>query len=258
MTIRTLIVDDEPAARSRLRKALAVFPMIEILDEARDGVEAVELIGKHEPELVFLDVQMPGLDGFEVLRSLPPGRKWPLVIFATAFDKYALKAFEANAVGYLLKPMDKEKLAQAVERASRLINSPRAASEERQKLKSLAQDNPGQLEHVVARNRDRYVLVDVKDVCFFRMEDELVKVRTAARLYWTDYTMNQLEERLPSPPFLRVHRAAIVNARMIAEATPTPRGAFVLTMKDDAATEIAVSERQAKAVREMLKLCPRL
>jgi DNA-binding LytR/AlgR family response regulator len=253
MAIRTLIVDDEPSARSRLRKTLGAFPQIEVVDEARDGVECVEKMVKLQPDLVFLDVQMPGLDGFEALRALPPGRRWPLVIFATAFDQYALKAFEANAVGYLLKPVAREKLAQAVERAGRLLASPKDGAAERRKLRSLAEASPAELTQVIARQRERYVLVPVEDVCFFRMEDQLVKVKTAKALYWTDYTLAQLENRLPDPPFVRVHRSAIVNLRKVSEIAPIARGAFLLTMKDDQRTEIQVSERQSRAVRDLLQ-----
>src|SRR5262245_32641118 len=116
--IETLIVDDETAGRSRLRKLLKSFDSVAVVGEACNGVEAVESIVKLAPSLVFLDVQMPGLDGFEVLRSLPRDMKWPLVIFATAFDQYALDAFDANAVAYLLKPINRDKLALAVERAT--------------------------------------------------------------------------------------------------------------------------------------------
>lgn len=252
MTIRTLIIDDEPAARSRLRKALAPFADVEVVSEAKDGVEAVDQILDLKPDLILLDVQMPGLDGFEVLRALPKDAKWPLVIFATAFDQYALKAFEANAIGYLLKPVSREKLAQAVERAARLLASPKDAAAENRSLRSLAEAEPGRLAGVLARHRARRVLLSLEDIYFFRMEDDLVKVKTARQLYWTDYTLSTLENRLPDPPFLRVHRNAIVNLRQIAEIAPS-RGGFLLTMRDAERTEIQVSERQAKSVRSLLR-----
>jgi DNA-binding LytR/AlgR family response regulator len=174
------------------------------------------------------------------------------VIFATAFDQYALKAFDANAIGYLLKPVAREKLAQAIERAGKLLANPNAAAAESKRLRVLAEAEPGQLSGVIARHRDRRVLLALEDVCFLRMEDELVKAKTAKQLYWTDYTLSVLEDRLPNPPFLRVHRNAIANLRQIAEIAPS-RGGFVLTMKDADRTEIQVSERQSKAVRSLLR-----
>ena len=253
MTISTLIIDDEPAARSRLRKALAAFPNVELAGEAKDGVEALDMILDLKPDLILLDVQMPGLDGFEVLRALPNDTKWPLVIFATAFDQYALKAFDANAIGYLLKPVSREKLAQAIERGARLLASPKDAAAESKRLRSLAEVEPGQLSGIIARHRDRRVLLALEDICFFRMEDELVRAKTVKQLYWTDYTLSGLENRLPDPLFLRVHRNAIVNLRQISEVAPS-RGGFLLTMKDYDQTEIQVSERQAKIVRGLFRL----
>jgi two-component system, LytTR family, response regulator len=211
------------------------------------------MIHRRRPDLVFLDVQMPGLDGFGVLRALPAGEAPPLVIFATAFDAYALQAFEADAIGYLLKPVDRDKLALAVERAGRLLGNPKEASEQSKKLRSIAEAAPGVLSHVVARLRDRYVLLPLEDVCFFRMEDQLVKVKTAKTLFWTDYTLADLEKRLPDPTFFRAHRSAIVNLRMVAEAAPA-KGGIVLTMKDEQRSEIQVSERQASTIRQLLQL----
>jgi DNA-binding LytR/AlgR family response regulator len=253
MTISALIVDDEAAARSRLRKLLQPFPDIVIRDEARDGVEAVQLIVRTSPDLVFLDVQMPGLDGFEALRSLPRNTSWPLVIFTTAFDRYALQAFEANAVGYLMKPINRDKLAAAIVRATQLLAAPRDASQARERLRSLADATRQELRQIVGRFRDRFVLVPATDACVLRMEDELVKVKTETALYRTDYTMADLEARLPSPPFLRVHRAALVNMNWVKEAVTT-RGACRLVLKDREKTEIQVSERQLPRVRAALGL----
>lgn len=248
MTFRTLIVDDEAAARSRLRKLLAAFPDIAVVDEARDGVEAIEAIARLAPDLVFLDVQMPGLDGFEALRSLPRDAKWPLVIFATAFDQYALRAFEANAVGYLLKPINREKLAAAIARAAQLLAAPQSAREAGARLRSLADATRAELRQILGRHRDRHVLITIADACVFRMEDELVKVKTETALYRTDYTMADLEARLPTPPFLRVHRSALVNLDWVAEAV-TIRGASRLILRDRERSEIPVSERQLPRVR---------
>ena len=252
MEIKTLIVDDEGAARSRLRKLLTPFKQLHIVGEACDGVEALEQIVQLQPALVFLDVQMPGLDGFEVLRSLPAKTKWPLVIFATAFDQYALNAFEASAVGYLLKPINRDKLATAVERATALIEHPQSKSAERLLLEEFEKTTRSPLRHVVARTRDRFVLVPLNEVCFLRVEDGVVKVKTHSATLRTDYNIGDLEARLPNPPFFRAHRSVLVNASMIAEISPMTKGSYLLTMKDPQRSEVQVSERQSKTVRELL------
>jgi DNA-binding LytR/AlgR family response regulator len=253
MSVKTLLVDDETAARSRLRKLLASFPEVSIVGEARDGIEALAAISEERPDLVFLDVQMPGLDGFEVLRSLPAETPWPLVVFATAFDQYALAAFEANAAGYLLKPVNAEKLRKTVERVCRLLGSPEQVSGERDRLRKLAGAAPGELRQVVARMRDRFLLIPLEDVCFFSVADGLTRVKTEAGLYRTDYTVQDLEARLPDPPFFRAHRSVIVNLRKVKEIRPMFKGSYSLVMKDREATEVQVSERQSRIIREMLR-----
>lgn len=256
MSVKTLIVDDEDAARSRLRKLLARFDGIEIVGEARDGLEAVDLIVRSLPDLVFLDVQMPALDGFEVLRTLPASVRWPLVVFATAYDEYALAAFEANAVGYLLKPIDREKLERVVERAQRLAAASSGEVADLARLRALAQTTRRPLQHVVARLRDRYLLLPLQEVCFVRVEDGLVKVKTDAQLYRTDYALSDIEDRLPDPPFFRAHRSILVNADKIAEIAPLFKGSYMLVMSDKERSEIQVSERQSKLVRQLLQLRP--
>jgi DNA-binding LytR/AlgR family response regulator len=249
--MRALIVDDEDLARSRLRKLLEAHPNVEIVGEARDGVEALGEITRLKPGLVFLDVQMPGLNGLEVLRTLPPGEPWPLVIFATAFDRYALEAFDANAVGYLLKPIDREKLAAAVARADRL--TPKEAEVERERLDALAEATKDELGHLVARFRSRRLLVPVQEAFAFWMDDGLVKVKTVGALYATDYGLDGLEARLPET-FFRVHRSTIANLAEVKEVARNEAGALVLVMKDEQATRITVSERQAPALRKRLGL----
>jgi len=253
MAIKTIIVDDEGSARSRLRKLIAGFPEISIEGEARDGIEALSMLSEVRPDLVFLDVQMPGLDGLEVLRSLPSQMPWPLVIFATAFDQYALAAFEANALGYLLKPVNKDKLRVVLDRAFQLIGNPQQAAEEGTRLRRFAGNVSNELRHVVAQVRNRYVLLALDEVCFFKMEDGLTKVKTDTGLYRVDYSLSDLEARLPDPPFFRAHRSTIVNLRKVKEIAPMFKGAYVLIMKDKEGSEIQVSERHSKHVRELLK-----
>jgi two-component system, LytTR family, response regulator len=253
MAVDTLIVDDEASARSRLRKLLAVFPGISISGEARDGLEALSLIRDERPDLVFLDVQMPGLDGFEVLRSLPSSLPLPLVIFVTAYDRYALAAFDANALGYLLKPVNRAKLALAVDRAQQLIEAPQRAVHERARVRQVVREATRPVEHVVARLRDRYVLIPTGDVCFFRVEDEIVRMRTETATYQVESSLSDLAARLPDPPFFRAHRSVVVNLRKIKEIAPMFKGSYVLIMKDKESSEIQVSERQSKYVRDLIR-----
>ena len=246
-------MDDEAPARSRLRKLIAAHPEIEIVSEAADGVEAVEQIGQIKPDLVFLDVQTPGLNGLEVLQSLPRDAPAPLVIFATAYDRYAIEAFEANAVSYLLKPINRERLAQAVERALKLAsNEARAAEEDRRVRRAVNQAAPP-LTQVVARRRDRFVLLPLNQIVFFEVENGVVRAKTESDSYWTDYRINDLESRLPDPPFFRAHRSVIANLGKVREIAPLIKGAYLLVMNDKESSEIQVSERQSKRLRQILQ-----
>lgn len=253
MALKTLIVDDEAPARSRLRKLIASIPDVAVAGEARDGIEAVSLIRDRQPDLVLLDVQMPGLDGFEVLRSLPAKASLPLVVFTTAFDQYAMAAFEANAIGYLLKPVNRDRLRVVIERVRQVVGSPERATDERARLRRLAGETSRPLRQVVARLRDRYVLIGVDEVCFFRVEEGLTKVKTVAGSFLAEYSLADVEARLPDPPFFRAHRSAIVNLRKIKEIVPMFKGGYVLIMKDNEGSEIQVSERQSRRVRELLQ-----
>ncbi len=246
-------MDDETSARSRLRKLIAAHPEIEIIGEAPDGVEAVAMIGQSRPDLVFLDVQMPGLTGFEALQALPKDAPLPLVIFATAYDQYAIEAFEVNAVSYLLKPINRERLAQAIERACKLASSESQSAEERQRVNRAINEAAPPLQQIVARRRDRFVLLRLNQICFFGVENGIVRAKTEDDSYWTDYQINDLEARLPDPPFFRAHRSVIVNLGKVKEIAPFLKSTYLLIMNDRQASEIQVSERQSKRLRQMLQ-----
>lgn len=210
-------------------------------------------IGRQAPDLIFLDVQMPGLNGFEVLQALPKKAPLPLVIFATAYDAYALSAFAANAVGYLLKPIDRERLRPAVERAYTLTRNEAPAEEERRRIRNVVQAAAAPLQPIVARKRDRFVLVEQDQIFFIGVADGLVKVKTATEHYWTDYQMADLEPRFPDPPFFRARRSVIVNLRKVKEIVPYFKSTYLLIMSDPEGTKIQVSERQSKRLRERLQ-----
>jgi two-component system LytT family response regulator len=253
MPISALIADDEASARSRLRKMLAPYPFDFIEPDARDGLETLEAIRTHRPQVVFLDVEMPGLGGFEVVESVTAA-EMPLIVFVTAYDEYALAAFEANAVAYLLKPVNEQRLQAVVSRVEQLLRSPEDAAQAAARVSVVTHARPQPLHHVLAIQKEGYALIPLSDVCSFQVEDGVTYVRTATASFRTNYAINDLEKRLPTPPFFRAHRATIANLDKVATVSPLFKGALLLKMKDAQGSEIQVSERQAKHVRELLQL----
>jgi DNA-binding LytR/AlgR family response regulator len=253
MPIKALIADDEASARSRLRKLLAPYSFDLIESDAHDGLAALEAIQKHRPQVVFLDIEMPGLGGFEVVEALTP-ETMPLIVFVTAYDEHALAAFEANAVAYLLKPVVEERLRAVVSRVEQLVTSPGEASQAATRASAVAGAAPQPLRHVLAVQREGYVLVNLSEVCFFQVEDGVTYAKTATASFRTNYAIGDLENRLPAPPFFRAHRSTIANLDKVASISPMFKGSLMLIMKDSAHSEIQVSERQAKYVRELLQL----
>jgi two-component system, LytTR family, response regulator len=247
--MRSLIVDDEASARSRLTRLLIAHPDIRIVGEAHDGLEAVTQIERLHPELLFLDVQMPGLTGFEVLHSLGPAISMPLVIFVTGYDQHALAAFDANALAYLLKPVEPERLNQALDRARRLHAFTDHKDQERATIMRVARESPRMLRHVVCRRRDRLLLVPPHDIFWFEIDAGIVRARTASESYWVNYQVSDLEISLPPEMFFRARRDVLVNISRIKEIRPSVKSGFVLIMSDSASTEIVVSERRAKPLR---------
>lgn len=243
--MRTIIADDEEPARARLRRMLAAHPEIQVVGEARDGLEAVQKIEALQPELLFLDIEMPGLTGFEVLQSIPP-TVTPYVIFATGYDQHALAAFEANALAYLLKPVEPERLAQAVDRARKL------GAGEREHILEVARESTKTLRQIVCRKRDRLVLMAPEQIFWFQVEDGVVKAHTATETFWVNYQLSELESGLPNELFFRARREVLVNLNRIKEIRPYFKSGFLLIMPDAAATEIVVSERQARALRQRI------
>jgi DNA-binding LytR/AlgR family response regulator len=247
--MRSLLVDDEPSARLRLRRLLSTHTHVEISGEAADGVEAVKEIERLRPDLVLLDVQMPGLDGFDVLRALSAQSAIPLIIFVTGFHEYAIKAFEANAVAYLLKPVEAERLHAMVERAWQLHSFVEERDLDDKKVKAALSSASRPLEHIVARKLDRLLLLDPREVMFFYMDNGVVRARTAAESFWLNYQLGELEAGLPATNFFRAHRSTLVNLKAVREIRPNERSGFVLVMADSAQTQIEVSDRQARLLR---------
>ncbi|WP_322084554.1 LytTR family DNA-binding domain-containing protein [Burkholderia sp. BCC1972] len=250
--LRTLLIDDEQASRLRLRRLLARRPDVEIIGEARDGLEATELIERLRPDLIFLDVQMPGLDGFDVLRAIAPTVPLPLVIFVTGYDEYALSAFQARALAYLLKPVEEEVLNAMVERAYGIHSYQEQLAEHDEKVRGMLNEVPAVVRHIVARKAERLLLLEPTDICFFWMDAGILRVKTQAEQYWVNYAIGDLERSLSESGFFRTHRSTLVNLHKVSEIHATARSAFQLVMKDDQQSRIDVSERQARALRSRI------
>lgn len=251
-TLRSLLADDEQAARLRLRRLLAGRAEIEIVGEAQNGLEAVTQIEKLQPDLLFLDVRMPGLDGFEVLRAIAPSVPLPLVIFVTGFDDYALRALQAQALGYLLKPVELEMLDATIERAWS-IHAYRAARQEYDgKVRSMAESASQGFGRIVGRKAGRLLLLDPEDVCYFWIDAGIVRARTAEDSFWVNHAIGELETALSAKGFFRAHRSALVNLNKVAEIRPDVRSSFQLLMQDRDRSVIDVSERQARQLRTLI------
>jgi DNA-binding LytR/AlgR family response regulator len=192
---------------------------------------------------------MPGLNGFQVLQSLPEDVALPLVVFTTGYDQHALAAFEANALAYLLKPVEDERLAQVVDRAWRIHSFEAQRGAVRRTLSSFIQNAPAPLQQVVGRKRDRFFLLSPEEIIFFRADGGMVRAYTATEGYWVNYQLNYLDAGLPEEMFFRAHRSAIVNLTKVKEMRSYSKSSFLLLMSDQEQTEIKVSERQAALLR---------
>ena len=250
--MKSLLVDDESAARSRFTRLLGAHPNIEIVGEACDGLQALQSIETLRPDLVFLDIQMPGLDGFELLRSIPPDVRKPLIVFVTGFDQHALEAFEANALAYLLKPVEKERLAAVIDRAARICEYEKLRGEEERRVTEAAQTIARCLRQIVGRKRGRILLLSPDDVFFFSAESGTIKARTADDVFSVNYQLSELESGLAESNFFRARRAVLVNLGRVKEIRPYFKSSFLLVMNDSTQTEIQVSERQAKLLRQRI------
>jgi DNA-binding LytR/AlgR family response regulator len=250
--MRSLLIDDEAGARLRLRRLLQGEDRVEIVGEAEDGLVAVSEIERVRPDLVFLDVQMPGLDGFSVLKALPHDFPSPLVVFVTGFHEHAMKAFEAKALAYLLKPVETDRLQEMIERAWRVHSFSDDRTQDDHKIRSLVKESTRRFERIVARKLDKYWLVDPADVVFFYMDNGIVRAKTASETFWVSYQMGELDEALSESGFFRAHRSTLVNLKRVKEIRPDLRSTYVLVVADADRTEIEVSERQGRLLRERI------
>jgi two-component system LytT family response regulator/two-component system response regulator LytT len=253
-TISTLIVDDEPLAREELAFLLKDFPEIEVLDTASNGLEAIRMIENLEPDLVFLDVQMPGLDGLGVIQKLQEKRiPLPHFVLATAFDQYAVEAFRLEATDYLLKPIEKERLALSIDRAAKIVEAKQAA--ESKVAETQASRSGPQRTKLLVRSGQRNLVVDANDLIYATIDDGLITVVTTQLEGQLNYrTIEELQSNLDPEIFWRVHRSFLVNINRIREVVPWFKSSFQLKMDDKKQTEIPVSRIQTKRLRTLLKL----
>ena len=251
-----VLVDDEQLALEELSFLLDSFPEIEVVSQAVDGPSALERIEAIEPDIVFLDVQMPGLNGLGVVRELlARGARLPHIVFATAFDQYAVEAFEVNAADYLLKPVDKGRLGQSIKRARELLRTPRHQSERMAHLLARMQDGTAPPTKVLVRSGTRMVLVDAADVIFATVKAGAVRIIATDLDGFSNYkTLDDLQSTLGDRLFWRAHRSYLVNIDRIEEVIPWFKSSYHLRMKGKPQVEIPVSRAQTKRLRELFRL----
>jgi len=262
MPLSAIIVDDEQLARDELAYLLKNLDDVNVVAQGKNGLEAISLIREHNPDLVFLDVQMPGLDGFGVLKKLLD-RKVPLpkIVFATAFDQYAVKAFEVNAVDYILKPFDKKRVAQSIEKARAKIEAGAGPEEKFETLVRMleAQKPPtAKTAKILIKAAGRLFLTDPKDICYATIEDGVITVATSGHAGMEGQsncrTLEELFDNLDPNLFWRAHRSFLVNINHIREVVPWFKSSYQLRMDDKKQTEIPVSRAQTRRLRELFKL----
>jgi two-component system, LytTR family, response regulator LytT len=254
--MQTLIVDDEKPARDELAFLLKGFSEVSVVGQGKNGLEAVALIKEHNPDLVFLDVHMPGLDGFGVIQKLKERKlKMPHVVFATAYDHYAVKAFEVSAVDYILKPFDKQRVGRAIQRAKKMVEAESFPGERLEALVSQLGQRQGQPVKLLVKSQGRLLLVDAADVVCVSIEDGTITISTREFDGMSNYrTIEELAESLDTDRFWRPHRSYLVNINHIREVMPWFKSSYMLKMADRKQSEIPVSRAQTKRLRELLKM----
>ncbi|QJB57538.1 response regulator transcription factor [Pseudodesulfovibrio sp. zrk46] len=256
-TIRTILVDDELPAQDELSYLLSSHSDVEIINTVDNATDAVDLIVEHRPDLVFLDIQMPGQNGFHVLKELMALKSRPLVIFVTAFDEYAIRAFEENAVDYILKPVDKKRLASSLDRVRKLLK-PDEVEDSGEVLRKLLADvgiKPG-VTRISVESSGRNILLNPREIVYFDYVDRRVQAGTRDDVFRcaAELTLDKLEERLTAFSFFRVNRSQLVNLAMVRSYAPWFNGKYVLTMNDGKETEITVSKARVKDFKTLMEL----
>jgi len=254
MSYRCVVVDDERPARERLKRLLAAHDDFEVVGEAADAAAAAERIDELEPDLCFLDVQMPEGDGFDVLARVT---HMPAVIFTTAFDQYAVRAFEVHSLDYLLKPFGKKRFAEALDRARERLGDPgKEQSRVVELLERIGRDvrgarDDGPPPKISARRGARIVLLDSSEVLWFEAEETLVFARSARGRFLVEHTLTELEQQF-EPGFFRAHRRFLVNLSHVAEIVPGEAGTYSIVLRGEEPARVPLSRRQARKLRERI------
>ncbi len=267
MSIRALVVDDEPLARSRMKRLLGAHPDVTVVGEAASGPDTVtEALGLR-PDVVFLDVNMPGQTGIEALRTLQaslPEQLWPLVVFTTAYEEHAVEAFDLEGTDYLLKPVEADRLARALRRVRKELwartpapaptpsPQPAAAPPAPAEPEPPAEPPAEDVGHLAAHRAGRIVRLAIDDIACVQVEDTITFAYTAGGRFRLKTTLHEVESRLPSPPFVRVSRSAIVQLGQVAHLEPMFSGTYVAVMADPLDLKVDVSRRRARHLRELL------
>jgi two-component system response regulator LytT len=256
MSLSVVIVDDEQLARDELAYLLQDSDDLDVVAQGKNGLEAVNLIKEFEPDIVFLDVQMPGLDGFGVIKKLLEKKlALPQIVFATAFDQYAVKAFEVNAIDYVLKPFDKKRVHQAVDKAKKNLQPTESPNDRLDALVKMLESQKTQLGKILLKANGRLFLVDQKDICYAAIEDGVITVVSANMEGQSNCrTLEELLTSLDPSLFWRAHRSFLVNINRIKEVVPWFKSSYQIRMDDRKQTEIPVSRAQTKRLRELFRL----
>jgi len=257
MSLKAIVVDDEQLAREELCYMLEKMGTVEVIAQAGNGLEAVGMVERLAPDVVFLDVQMPGLNGFEVAHRLIQNGSSPNIVFVTAFDRHAIEAFEVNAVDYLLKPVEAERLEKAVERARQRVVPTKDAPLDGQieRIVQLMSERQSKRERVAVKVGDRFLLVQAEEIIYASLTDDSINIVTSQLAGTSNFrTLDELQARLDPSIFWRVHRSHLVNINKVKEIVPWFSRNYILRMKDAKATEIPVSRAQTKRLREYLRL----
>lgn len=247
-TVSTIIIDDEPLAREIVKRYAAEYPSLKVVAECGDGFEALRQIQLLKPDLLFLDIQMPKLDGFELLEVLEYN---PAIIFATAFDQFAIKAFEMNAADYLLKPFSKDRFDSAVQKALQRISLEKTNTDNAiEKLKEQAQESRGTLDRIVTRLGSKVTVIPVDRIWYIESADDYVMIYSELGNHLKEKTMKYFEEHLPANNFVRIHRGAIINLSQMAAIDPYTKDTHMVTLKSGA--KLRASAEGYKKLRAML------
>ena len=248
--MKAFLVDDEPLALKRLLRMLAEAGGVEIVGTSSDPAEAIDAILKTKPEIVFLDIEMPGMSGFEMLSKLDPQ---PLVVFTTAYDRYALEAFGVNSIDYLLKPIEAQQLKRALDKFERIGAGSEVRPEIREILARLTavNDYPAR---IASRVGERVEFIDLARVTHFFAHDKLTYAATGAKNYAVDYTIQQLEQKLDPKKFLRIHRATMLNLDYVHELHGWFAGRMLVRLKDEKRTELPVARDRVRALKDRLAM----